>query len=628
MNKILQSVYSDSTRQFVSNPYPRRKESITIAIRIKKNNLYKIFLKYKRLGVEIVEEMKESRELNGLFYYEYTLICYDEELSYQFYILGENKLYYYTQKGISDYLHDDSTNFKILINYDAPSWLAKSVFYQIMPDRFCIGDSEKIIEDKYTYNGNKPIIMNWDDKPLPYSKTNAMDFYGGDLWGIITKLDYLQKLGVNAIYLNPIFKSPTYHKYDALDYFEIDPSLGGDDALIALTKEIHKRGMRIILDISINHTSSSSKWFNKTNEFYPDGTGAYNNVKSQEREYYFFQDNNTYLSWFGVETMPQLNYSSAKLRDIIYRDEDSVIKKYLKEPYNIDGWRFDVADVMARNEEVDLYHEVWKEIYREIKKTKKDAAIIAEEWTDAWQMYDGTQWDTTMNYFQVARPLREFAGAKDLLLDRTPEFSNLPNQMDALKLEKRILHFKNKIPEQIQYQMFNLIDSHDVPRLYHENNVELTSFIGAVITLFGLPGATSIWYGDEILLSGHSRNHEGTRYPMNWSGKLTKKQKETQKIFKQLATLKTNKSSLQEGSFKILREYIDIFSFVRFTDEEMYIFIWSEAKKKRRLIIDLDNYGMQTKEGKTVLGNIKIKQEKEKLEIKIPEKESGIISLT
>ncbi|EHI70759.1 alpha amylase, N-terminal Ig-like domain protein [Streptococcus ictaluri 707-05] len=270
MESLLTSIYSDSTSHYVSNPYPKRGDKISITIRLRVNDkIDKVFLRYKKQGVEIIETMSKQKVVNGLVYYQAQAHCLDQFLTYQFYLTTQDTIYFYTQAGLTTYLPDDSRNFKIFTDYDAPSWLSKTVFYQIMPDRFANGRPELTLKaDAFTYNHKQPRLMNWDEAPLEYSEVSGMDFYGGDLWGIIDRLDYLQELDVNGIYLNPIFTSPTHHKYDALDYFEVDPSLGGEEALIALSKAMHDRDMRLILDISINHTSSSSKWFNKTCEFY------------------------------------------------------------------------------------------------------------------------------------------------------------------------------------------------------------------------------------------------------------------------------------------------------------------------------------------------------------------------
>ncbi|NLW52855.1 MAG: glycoside hydrolase family 13 protein [Tissierellia bacterium] len=629
MKKILDSIYSDGTSFYVSNPYPRKNEKIMIKLRMIKNDVVKkVFIRYKKLGMEIVEPMKLDYEKNGLSYFVASVVCVEDKLSYQFYITTEDKIYFYTQYRVSDYLPDESQNFQILVDYDAPVWMRKSVFYQIMVDRFFNGKSEITPnENSYTYQGHRPMIERWGAIPKEYEESHCMDFYGGDLYGVIEKLDYLQDLGVNALYLNPIFISPTMHKYDALDYFEVDPHFGGNETLIELSKELKKRDMRLMLDISVNHTSSASKWFNKDLEFYDANVGAFHNKDSKERQYYFIEDDGKYHCWAGVETMPTLNYGSKKLRDIIYKNADSVLKKWLKPPYDIDGWRFDVADVMARNEKINVYEEVWEEINHELKTTKLDSVILAEEWMDASEMYGKSKWDSTMNYFSSARPIREFAGEGDLFINRNPYLANIKYETSAENLNERILQFARKNPSQIQYQMLNLIDSHDVSRLHNNPEIDFDIYKGAVVTLLGLPGATSIYYGDEKYLDGRINSNEGARYPMDWSEKLPKQNQEIFDLYRKLMRLKSSDVALQEGGFDIVYAKNQVFAYVRFTEDKLYLFVWSKSENKERFELDLDKYGMQTKTPKILTGNILCTQEKYKLIIEVDKRSHGVVEL-
>lgn len=628
MKKLLNTLYHDSTKNYVSNPYPTRGEKIEIKIRVKKNNLITgIFIRYRKLGSEMIEKMQFDYEKNGLEYYKIKVECLDDVLSYYFNIATKDELYFYNQRQITNYRPDNSLNFKIIVDYKAPKWLANTVFYQIMPDRFRNAKDELTVKDgAYEYQGWKPFRMQWNDIPYEWEKTHCLDFYGGDLYGIIEKLDYLQVLGVNAIYLNPIFKSPTMHRYDALDYFEVDKNLGGDEALEKLCKMIHQRGMRIILDISINHTSSSAKWFNKDGLFYDKSIGAYNNPDSPYREFYYIKDDGTYKAWAGVDTMPQLNYSSEKLRKIIYKDDDSVLKKYLKAPFNIDGWRFDVADVMARTEEDDIYYEVWEEICSEIKSVNSEALILAEEWQDAEEMFNGKRWDSTMNYFASNFPIREFAGERDIFTIRNEELSKVFYKTDAQILKNRIKQFYDKLPSQIQYQMFNLIDSHDIHRLYNNKKIERDVYIGALITLFGIPGATNIYYGDEKYLDGRDDSVEGARYPMDWSETLPNDKQEIFDINKKLIELKTKHEAYGYGGFKIVFAQNDVFAFARFNEDELFISAWTRSSEKETIKIDLSQFGLFD-EFIFEVGRAKLVLEGKELAIELNAKESIILMI-
>lgn len=629
LERILNTVYHDSTINYVSNPYPKKGEEFEIKLRLKTNDLVTgVYIRYRYLGEDRIQNLELSYEKNGLSYFTTKVKCLEDVFSYYFHITTKDTIYSYNQAELVDYRVDSSRNFRILMDYDAPKWTASTVFYQIMPDRFCNSRPDITIKPgAFTYQNSQPTNHAWDEIPEEWDKAKCMDFYGGDLYGVMEKLDYLQELGVNAIYFNPLFTSPTIHKYDALDYFEIDPSFGGDEALAALSEEMHKRGMKLILDISINHTSSSSKWFNKDGIFYDKSIGAYNNPDSEEREFYFINEDGSYLCWAGVETMPALNYGSEKLRKIIYKDENSVLKKYLKAPFNIDGWRFDVADVMARNEVLNVYNEVWEEIYQEIKKTNKDALILAEEWQDATEMFNGKRWDSTMNYFSSELPIREFAGERDVFTMRHPELSKINYSFNAEQLKNRIEQFYNKQAGQVQYQMFNLIDSHDVTRLYNNPEIDYEVYKGAVYTLFGLPGSTNVYYGDEKHLDGRIISIEGARYPMDWSDSLEGKKKEMFEVYKKLTKLKTENPAYGFGGFKILYARGPVFVFARFTEDELFITSWSKSDKEECVEIDIEAFGLKEKL-EVILGQVESEINENTLKLTIPAIVSSIVKIS
>lgn len=629
MKKILGSIYHDSTKNYVSNPYPSKGEKIKITLRLLKNDFITgVFIRYRELGAERIEKMDLDFVKNGLEYYSCHVEVYDPIFSYHFNISSQDTIYYYSQHKLVDYLSDESTNFKILVDYQAPSWMKDQVFYQIMPDRFYNGRPEiGYKQEDFIYQGFRPKNMKWDEIPLEWQESRNLDFYGGDIWGVIEKLDYLQGIGVTGIYFNPIFKSPSMHKYDALDYFQIDETLGGDQALIELSKEMKKRDMKLVLDISINHTSSDSIWFNKDGIFYPKDLGAYNNPNSKERQYYFIEEDGTYDTWAGVKTMPALNYTSQSLRDIIYRDENSVLKKYLKPPYNIDGWRFDVADVMARSRKVDLYYEVWHEINEAIKSVNPHALILAEEWADAPDMFVQGRWDSTMNYFYGARPIREFAGEQDLFTKRNPLLSQVNYKFDASQLAARILQFVDKHPSQITYQMLNLIDSHDVARLHNNSLVDYDIYKGAVMTLFGLPGAVNIYYGDEKYLDGRINSVEGARYPMDWTdvSDLSARKKETYDLYSSLAKLKNKNEALKSGGFKIIHAKEDVFAFVRFAEDKAFIFVWNKGLGEE-LELDIEFLGLKNT-ARIILGNGQAILDKSMVLVSLAYQESLVIEV-
>jgi alpha-glucosidase len=597
MRDWLNSVYSDGTRHYVSNPFPKKGERIVIQIRMCENSeIREVFLRAREFGIEQLHPMKTFRRKNGLIYYACEVTVKDAVFHYQFYLVTDNQIYYYTQFRITDYIPDESNDFILLADYKAPDWVNRSVFYQIYPDRFFNGTPGISVKNgEYRYQGYETMQMkDWNTPAVDYEQGHNLDFYGGDLEGIIQKLDYLEQLGVNAIYLNPIFLSPSAHKYDSLDYFHVDPHLGGDEALEKLTGELHKRGMRLILDISINHTSSSGIWFNKENEFYESGVGAYQNPDSLERSFYFFDDKNGYDAWFGHSTMPKLNYGSSELRNIIYKNQNSVLRKWLREPYSIDGWRFDVADCLARNEIIDVHKEVLRELRANLKEEKKDAYLLAEDWADCSDDLQGDAWDSTMNYYGCARPVREFVGESDLFNARNDCLNKISTRLTASQLRKRILQFYAKMPSAIYHQMFNLLDSHDVTRLHNNPVINKQDYRGAVILQFTLPGSPCIYYGDEILLNGRISSVEGSRYPMDWESDRKDSVVDNYNLYHKLAMLKRNSAALQDGGFQVITEDHYCFSYARFTEEEVIIVICSVDQEERQVVLPIDHFGLLT----------------------------------
>ena len=254
------------------------------------------------------------------------------------------------------------------------------MFYQIFPDRFCNGNPELTVKtDEYLYQGGQRRVI---QKPwgAPVSNheegTGATEFYGGDLKGISSKLDYLQELGVTALYLNPIFSSPSNHKYDTTHYSQVDSHLGSNAEFADLVSELHRREMKIILDAVFNHTSEEHIWFDK---YKAHGNGAYHSSSSPYRGYYFFEGHtDQYIGWNGVSTLPKLNYSNPDVRDTIYGGDQAILRQWLKAPYHIDGWRFDVIHMLGEGRGAKNNAHYAKAFRQATKEENPEAYVLGE----------------------------------------------------------------------------------------------------------------------------------------------------------------------------------------------------------------------------------------------------------
>ena len=597
MEQWLESVYSDGSAAFVSDPSPRLGETVRVRIRFYEDAPVRgVVVRTSPNGGEMLIEAKLARVRNGLVWYEAELPIIERRTTYQFLLACENQIYFYTQNGITTYLPNQNTDFVLLTDYVQPAWVKNSVFYQIFPDRFCNGDPANDVTDgEYIVQGNPTMRIPWDRPAPSYEEGRCLDFYGGDLRGIQDQIPYFKALGVNALYLNPIFTAPSVHKYDCVDYFHVDPHFGGDEALADLSRALHDNGIRLILDISINHTGSAHRWFNRDCLWFPASEGAYHNPASPERGYYFFGPDNTYKGWWGIESLPVLNYTSEALRDAVYRAEDSVLKKWLRPPYSIDGWRFDVADVFARNGALQLSHELWPEIRKSIRSVNPQAYILAEDWGDCRDHMQGNEWDSPMNYYGCGRVIRSFLGQPDFFLQRAPSLSGLRPEMTAEELRGRVRQHLAGMPFTLWQNQFNLIDSHDISRLHNDPAIHPEEYRGAVMFQFVLIGAPSVYYGDEAAIDGRLHSNEGCRYPMPWDRAY--ETTDRFRFYQRLIRIRRESRALAEGGMQFLYAEGRIFSIARFLGDEILVFVMSGEQEDREIRLPLGAVGASEPEG-------------------------------
>ncbi|MCR5402745.1 MAG: alpha-glycosidase [Butyrivibrio sp.] len=575
MNDWLNSVYSDGTRGFLSNPHPKTGENIKVYIRFCEGAPVKNVLLWHIVnGAEAYIDMTLDHVDGGLSYYCAELRINEPRVQYHFVITTMDTVFFYTQNGITTYVPDYRHDFIILTDYIQPSWVKGAVFYQIFPERFYNGDESNDVRDgEYEYRGSKCYkVDNWDERPESYDKTRSMDFYGGDLEGIVQKIPYLKELGITVVYLNPIFTSYSTHKYDCIDYFHVDPHFGGDEALERLSGKLHENGIRIILDISINHTGIEHNW-----------------VK-EGREFYFRNGDGSLMGWAGYETLPVLNYRSNELRDLIYRGKDSVLRKWLRPPYNIDGWRFDVADVMARNDEVQLADEVWREVCEAIRQEKEDAFIIGEHWADCSEYLQGNRWNTPMNYFGYGRIIRQFAGLPDLFLMRIPKLAEVHYKMTASDVVSRTDEHFSLIPQVIADCQMNLFDSHDVSRVHNYESISFDKWKSVVISQLLWTGIPCIYYGDELAIDGFTENDAGFRFPMPWDRKNENTDRHY-RTYKRMIELRKGTEAFSEGGRKVLFADGQILAIARFMNDEKYVGIISMEEQQREICVPIWEIG-------------------------------------
>jgi glycosidase len=415
--------------------------------------------------------------------------------------------------------------------FQTPDWMKNGVVYQIFPDRFRDADtSNDTSAGTFFYDEvggtivrsggsdwNTPICDPRD--PSDCFNDYSNNFYGGDLQGIIDRLDYLDALGVTVIYLNPIFESPSNHKYDTTDYSLIDDNFGSLATFQTLADEAHARGMRLILDGVFNHTSSDSIYFDRYGR-YP-SLGACESVDSPYRSWYTFSgtgpcDGQGYESWFGYDSLPKLQANSAEVRSLIWSDGLSSIAPYWMQW--ADGWRLDVGGDVDPGTTNDPTNDYWEGFRTAVHAVKPEAYIVGEEWGNASAWLLGTEWDATMNYQFSSALLSFWRDTEFVDNDHNSGSSAGPiTPLTPSQLDERLLNLQERYPPEAFYAMMNLLDSHDTNRalfmldentgsndrtLYEDPNYDwsdaMTRLKGVVLLQMTLPGAPTIYYGDEV----------------------------------------------------------------------------------------------------------------------------------
>lgn len=451
--------------------------------------------------------------------------------------------------GLGRYPPERAFHFRFAPAYRPATWVWKQIFYQIFPDRFCDGDSDNNVRSgEYRYRGESVVAKAWGD--LPDRRQGAREFYGGDLQGIEAKLGYLEWLGVSALYLNPIFTSPSSHKYDTVDYLSVDPHFGGNDALLSLCRALRARGMRLLLDAVVNHTSERHPWFDRYGEH---ESGAYGSTDSPYRDRYLFggDDPDSYLGWKGVRTLPVLDYASERLRDDVYRGRDAILRYWLRPPYAIDGWRLDVIHMLGSGSGAADNADHLRAIREAVRAERPDAYLLGEHFSEATNWLQGDQEDGAMNYHGFTRPVQAFLSGRD--------GHGLPAALPAEDLDRWLTGARAQLPFPIQLSQFNLLDSHDTPRLLTTLGGDIRLLRLAVVALFVYIGVPCIYYGDEIGLEGGPDPDCRRTFP--WDE--TQWNRELQGLYRSLIGLRHSRSELQRGGIRTLYARGDVYAFVR-----------------------------------------------------------------
>ncbi len=340
----------------------------------------------------------------------------------------------------------DQHDFRLTVFDPGPDWALDAVVYQIFPDRFASTGPKDLPE--------WASAAQWSDPVIHRGARASTQLYGGDLDGITARLDHIAGLGATTVYLTPIFPARSNHRYNATSFARVDPLLGGDAALARLAAAVHERGMRLIGDLTSNHSGDDHEWF----------LTARQDPRAPERGYYYLNDDGSYVDWMGFPSLPKLNMASEPLRDIMFGTGDSVVARWLRPPYELDGWRIDVANMTGRNGPHDDTAAVARLMRSTLDAVRPGSALIAEHCHDASGDLTGDGWQGTMNYSGFTRPVWSFLTSGDNGLDT---FLGVPAPVPSrggAKIVATMRDFAASVAWKVAARQWNLVASHDTPR--------------------------------------------------------------------------------------------------------------------------------------------------------------------
>jgi len=564
----LTSLHHDGSPDFVSNLYPALPGNVEVRLQAAAEApLHQVWLRIFPDGEQAFLPLTRQASAPHLQIWAVDLPIRMRVTHYRFLLQSPDGLWWLSAAGPAASEPLDHTDFQIIADYQPPAWVLESVFYQVFPDRFANGDpSNDPSPQDFEYHGHHPCCLPWGSPPPP-DQHHGLIFYGGDLQGITQHLDYLSDLGVNALYLNPLFTAYSNHKYDVMDYEQVDPHLGGDAALVELRAALDRRGMRYLLDIVPNHCGWAHPWFQR----------ALQDENAPEAEFFTFRQRpNEYESWLGVWSLPKLNYRSPELRQRMYAGQDSIFRRWLRPPFRADGWRVDVANMLGRQGALQMGEDVAHGIRAAVKETHPGAYLIGENFFDATRQLQGDQWDGVMNYAGFSGPLLSWLSETRIQAIGMPE----PVIGPPLSTEALAAVWRSRlagIPWAIALQQYNLLGSHDTSRARSILGGNDALHRLAVTLLLTFPGVPGLYYGDEIGLVDEPglRSRACMEWnPARWDHDLLA-------FFKDVIHLRRNSAALQRGGFQIVCLEEDTLAYQRRLGNERWLVIARRSAEPR-----------------------------------------------
>ena len=564
--------HHDGSSLYVSDSAPSIGDSITLKVRVPNSyHFEKGFIRVYEDGEPRSYELKAGKKNDVECWYEVKITVVNIHTVYRFVFVAKGKYDWLNAFGLSSHDVHSNNDFQIVAVPSNPEWIKSSVFYQVFPDRFAkSGKNYKVPDWAHP--------RDWNELPRGRSKFTGTELYGGDLLGVEQHLDHINDLGVNGIYFTPFFSALSNHRYDANSFNEVDPILGGNKALFSLVKKSNKLGIRVMGDLTSNHCGAGHPWLAK----------AKKNKKSKERSYFYWDKSvkHGYVGWWGLESLPKLNFNSKALRNEMYKGKNSIVRKWIGSKYGMSGWRIDVGNMTGRLGADNLHDEVMHGIRKAMDETNPNAWLVAENGDFVASDLNGLGWHGAMNYQGFMRPVWNW-------LNRNSEigggFQGLPFEMPRIsgsQLVNSMKQFNASVPWRSVTASMVLLDSHDTARFRTVVNGDVASHLSAMTMVLTYPGVPSIFAGDEIGLEG-AWGEDGRR-TINWDDRSGWDYHFMGEV-KSLISVRKNNDSLINGGLRWIATESDYIAYLRESKKQSVLVLVSRTAID--VTVDLSKFG-------------------------------------
>jgi alpha-glucosidase len=576
VSQFLDTPHHDGSALYVSNPSPQLGETVQIRLRVPAATLEQsVWVRAMNDGEPVrIQASLESEDGNERWYVA-NLTMHNPVVNYRWMLDEPGGYRWVTGRGTFERDVTDAGDFRLTTHQPPPEWTSEAVVYQIFPDRFARSQAA----------GDRPapdwaVPTEWDAAPTERGRQTAIELFGGDLDGITEHLDYIKDLGPNTLYLTPFFAGNSAHRYDGVDFDNVDPLLGGNEALAQLSESAHEKGIRVIGDITTNHTGAAHNWMQKAHE----------DPNNPEHDFYYWygtedapmptdgsEPTADYVSWLGIRSLPKLNWTSKELIHRMIDGPESVIGKWLLPPYNLDGWRIDVANMTGRYRTHDLAHKVARHVVKTVRDINPEGMVVSEHFHDAADDLRGDGWISNMNYSAFTRPVWAWiSDTEDIDFLGVPAI--IPRRSGKLMVES-MLEFDSRYSWATKIRLWNMLGSHDTPRIRTVTNSAAAVEVAAGM-LFTYPGVPAFFMGDE---GGFTASvGEGGRKTMPWgeiAGGPTEPSRQEQwdtamhKAYRDLIAMRKSNMALRDGGMRWVFAADNSVGYLRETPDERVLVV-------------------------------------------------------